>query len=149
MSMKSWTEEGYGYRLETGSNMKNIVDFIVDNTRELQKNTKNGYVFNFSEEDIKNMYNCEGLFDLAEYTDDPVPWVIADIINNIEGTELLFKGYQDDAGTDQEAMLGIAPVYPWYTPRYTKEKCDELLKKYADILGITEKPDFFEAEYYG
>ncbi len=149
MSMKSWTEDGYGYILETGNNMKNIVDFIVNNTKELSSNKKNGYVFNFSEEDIKNMYKCEDLYDLTEYTDDPVPWVIADIINNIEGVNFV-KGYQADGDTDQPAMLGITPMYPWENKEIiTKEACTRILAKYAQILGITEEPDFFIAEYYG
>lgn len=149
MSMKSWTEEGYGFKLETGSNMKNIVDFVVANTKELPKNTEYGYIFKFSEEDIKNLYECESLDDLYEYTSDPVCWIIADIINNLEGTNFV-KGYTSSAETDQPAMLGIEPVYPWQNKKLiTREVCDEILKKYAKILGITEAPDYFEAEYYG
>ena len=149
MSMKSWTEEGYGYKLETGSNMKNIVDFIVANTKELPKDAEYGYVFNFSEEEIKKMYECEGLDDLYGYTNDPACWVIANIINNLEGTNFV-KGYQSDGDTDQPAMLGIEPLYPWMTKKIiTREVCDEILAKYAKILGITEYPDYFEAEYFG
>lgn len=62
------------------------------------------------------------------------------------------KGYQSDGDTGQEAMLGIEPCYPWSVTEkdmITKEDADKILTKYADILGVTDAPNYFEAEYFG
>ena len=95
------------------------------------------------------MQDCEDEFDLQEYTDDPVVWVVADIINKKEGADIL-RGYRSDADTEQEAMLGLEPCYPWHMSKITtQEETDEVLNKYAKQLGITAKPDYFTAEYWG
>ena len=139
MSMKSWSEVGYGYELFNGKNMDNIKKFIIENG-------------NYSEEQIGSINEAEDEWDLQEVTDDPVSWVIASHINAKEGLICAFEGYDSCGDTDQEQMLGIAPSYSWKIrpeDMLTKEKADELLEKYAKILGITEKADYFTAEYYG
>ena len=138
--MRTWTEYGYGYPLFNGSNLPNIVRFIVENNEG-----------RYSGETIQNMYEATDEFKLYDYTEDPVPWVVAETINNLEGTTV-FRGYQDDGDTNQESMIGIEPCYPWTMnsndPK-TKEEANALLNKYAKILGITETPSDFTAEYFG
>lgn len=133
MSMKSWTEEGYGYKLYN-NNLDKIKSFIVNSNRYSEKK--------------KEIMEAEDELDLEIVINNPVPWEVADIINDQENTQV-FQGYQECGDTDQEAMLGIAPQYPWADFHMTKEKADELLKKYADILGIEEEAEYFEAEYFG
>lgn len=142
MSMKSQTEPGYGFELFNGKNLNKIKDFLIQNQEVYAKEP-------LADEDIEDIRDAEDEFDLADYFDDPVPWVVAQIIRAKEGECCGIKGYQSDGDTDQEAMLGIGPSYPWQTQYRTKEECDALLKRYADILGIDEEPDFFDAEYYG
>lgn len=140
MSMKSWTEPGYGFKLYNGRNLGRIKDFLVENQDVYKKKP-------FTEGELEAIRDAEDEYDLADYFDDPIPWVVAEIIRYKEGVTDI-KGYQDDGDTDQEAMLGIEPSYPWHTKYRTKEECNAVLKKYADILGITEEPDFFRAEYF-
>ena len=135
MSMKSWTEYGFGYPLFNDSNEGKIREFLAVNIPELSKQIlKADYIENVM--DILDMdISCE----------------IAEIINRLEGKNL-FYGYPNCGDTDQEEMLGISPAYPWQLKpedMITKEEATSLLKKYADILGITDEPDYFEAEYFG
>lgn len=133
MSMRSWTEDGYGYELYNGKNFDKVKEFIVQNSE-------------FTYEDIEEAENDYEIEDIIDY---PVPWKIADIINELEGFNL-FKGYRDDGDTGQEPMIGIEPLYPWmYKKPITREEIDEIFAKYAEMLGITDKPDYFEAHYFG
>lgn len=140
MSMKNWSEDGYGFALFNVNNWKNIVDFILKNTTT-----------NYTDEQKKEMYECEDEYELEDMIDKPVAWSVADYINKAEGTTI-FKGYQSCSDTDQETMIGIEPCYPWSmttNDMITQDKANELLTKYAEILGITEAPNYFEAEYFG
>lgn len=140
MSMRTWTEDGYGYPLFNVYNLDQIKKFIIDN--DLRK---------YTVEELLAIKSADDEFELGYCIDDPVPWKVADIINRLEGITVI-KGYQDDGDTDQEAMIGIEPCYSWTMnendPK-TKEEADVLLNKYAEILGITVKPDYFIAEYFG
>lgn len=138
MSMKSWTEEGYGYPLYNGSNFDNIKSFIIRN-----KEYTNSAVI---EQDI---LDADDEFDLNDALGDPAPWVVAEIINTIENNGVHFKGYDECGDTYQDAMLGIEPFYPWDSRHVSKEDCNAILKKYAKELGITAEPDYFTAEYFG
>ena len=144
MSMKSWTEPGYGFRLYTGDNLGKIREFIMGNIGCL----KNPPVV-ITNELFKYIYEAEDEAELEDALDYPVPWMVAEIIRAKEGQTCGVKGYRSDGDTDQEAMLGIEPSYPWQTEYRSQEDCDLLLATYAEQLGITEKPDYFDAEYYG
>ena len=139
MSMRSWTEDGYGYQLINANNLDKIKKFIVDN------DTKK-----YTEEELEGIRESENEWDMEEWIDDLVPWRVAEIINKLEGYKVLIKGYQSCGDTDQDCMIGIEPLYPWSMEEsITKEKADEILNKYAEILGIEMAPDYFEAEYFG
>ncbi len=134
MSRKSWTEEGYGFALN--GNTAKIAEFLIANG-------------DYDEDTQEEMRECEDFIELEEYIEDPIPWAIANIINKIEGAELV-KGYRSCGDTNQEEMLGIEPLYPWQMEKpLTKDEADALLKKYAGLLGITQEPDYFTAEYFG
>ena len=138
MSMKSWTEEGYGYKLFNNYNMDNIKKFLIDNDC-------------YEDDLIEQILEAEDEYELSDVLGEPVAWVIAGIINEEEGFDFnIFKGYYSCADTDQEAMLGIQPIYPWETGKLiTVNERNRLLEKYAQILGIRDLPDYFIAEYYG
>ncbi len=146
MSMKSWTEPGYGFRLFNETNLGKIRDFLIGNVGLFS-------VQSLTEEEIEDIRSAEDDEELWEKLekcfDDTIPYVVAEIIQAKEGASWGIKGFQADGDTDQEAMLGIEPSYPWQTEYRSKEECDEMLKRYAELLGITEEPDFFDAEYYG
>lgn len=139
MSMRSWTEDGYGYQLINANNIDKIKQFIIDNdTKE------------YTEEELEAIRESEDEWDMEDWIGDPVPWRVADIINKLEGYKFLIKGYQSCGDTDQDCMIGIEPLYPWNMEEpITKEKADEILNKYAKILGIEMTPTYFEAEYFG
>ena len=135
MSMSEWTEEGYGMPLFNGDNLNNICDFIIKYDPEVN-----------SEE----MKKAPDHYVMADILNAPVPWKVAEIINRLEDT-MIFKGFQENVDTDQEAMIGIQPVWPWESKDedISKVGCDMLLGKYAAILGIKTEPEYFTAHYYG
>ena len=139
MSMRSWSEQGYGYSLFplNDDNLQKVVDFIIENDEK-----------KYSLEDIKEMRECEDEFDLEYIIGDPVCYKVTNIMNRLEGT-MVFCGYLPCGDTDVESHIGICPFYPWECPTMTKEQADSLLEKYAKILGITEKADYFDLEYFG
>ncbi len=140
MSWQTWSETGYGYQLFNGKNDKQILQFIRKNSdREI------------SEQEAEDLINDNASY-LAIYGEDACA-MIARIIDSVEGYTV-FKGYIECGNTDQEEMIGIEPVYPWhlFTEKdmaLTEQKAYSILKKYANILGITEQPDYFDAYYAG
>ena len=140
MSMKSWTEEGYGAPLLNGNNLEDVFRFVIDHS-DLRYDT----------EKAEKLLACENEWEANDVLDEPLPWVVAGIINRLEGTTI-FKGYQDDGDTNQEMMIGIAPAYPWQLTdkdMMTVEGATEILNKYLGELGLDEMVDYFDAEYYG
>ena len=140
MSWHHWTEEGYGFPLWNTDNMQNIKDFIIKHD-------------DLMGDEAKAEFKClTDPYDVEDFIGEPVSHLVADIINKLEGVSF-FAGYACDGDTDQDEMIGIAPAYPWdFSPtEYTLTCADahKLLKKYGEELGITDAPDFFEAEYCG
>ncbi len=138
MSMRSWTEHGFGYPLLNDNNFETVKQFILDNA-ELSEDERDGLI------------NSEDQWDVREVLDENMASVVACIINREEGFEL-FDDYDEDGDTNQELMLGIRPAYPWQflsNEMITASKARSLLKKWGERLGITASPDYFEAEYYG
>lgn len=135
MSMRSWTEDGYGFQIFNGK---------PENFSSIQKFLSEQYP-NCSEA----IMEAEDEFELSDALDDPVPWKIAEAIRKIENVNEI-SGYQDDGDTDQEAMIGIRPDYPWNAKTIkTQEDADRILKKYMEMFHVEGNPDYFEAEYFG
>lgn len=139
MGIYSRTEYGYGYKLENENNLENIKEFLIKNRDNVIKNGSP-----LSDGEIVAISDAKDLEGIHAITDDPVVWIIANIINKLEGRND-FKGYP--AGEDSDDTIGIEPSYPWQSKSCTREECDALLKKYADELGITEEPGYFDVEY--
>lgn len=144
MSSMSWTEPGYGFSLYNGSNMDEVKEFLINN-KEFSGDYADAFL-NVSDDDIRD---ASEEYELQELLGNPVSYIIVEIMNKKENC-IMFKGYKSCADTDQPEMLGIEPLYPWQQgqPR-SREECDALLNKYAVQLGITEKPTYFSAEYWG
>lgn len=147
MSMEETTEEGYGYKLfcENYSNFSRIIDFIVKHHEKLTEELKTSLYQAKDNDELED--------ELEELLGEPAALTIAEIINQLENKEVMC-GYRSCDDTDQPQMIGIMPNYPWHYHRMpqdvmTKEECNELLNRYAEILGITEKADYFLAHYYG
>ena len=135
MSWKAWTESGYGYPLFTDSNFRTVVNFIAQH----QKNDS-------------GITNAQDAMDAYEYLDQSCAEEVADIINRLEGYRV-FRGYCSNGDTGQDEYIGVEPMYPWSMTakdlELSKEKANELLCKYAEILGIEEAPEYFDAYYCG
>ena len=153
MSMKSWSEVGFGFPLWNKDNNEKIKNFILDNL-ELIYDEKNDAdetrkrFKEFSEEEDEDNYGIEYLmFDIL---DEFASETIARIIEKKEGEKFFIRGFQPCGDTDTEEHLGVEPIYAWSIKEpVTKEEVIEMLNKYANILGITEEPDFFDLEYFG
>lgn len=144
MSMCSWTEEGYGIPLWTGNNFRNVVDFIV--SHEFSDITTNDLSV------LESICEEQDEFELECFLNDPASYWVAEIINNLEGTEI-FSGFRECGDTDQEQYVGVSPRYPWNLSvrdrQLTREEVDKILNKYATLLGIEESPEYFTAHYFG
>lgn len=144
MSMKTWTEEGFGMLLFTEHNEDKVCEFIKKYNPELLP----------TEDELKSaLESGEEIGDiLQDSLGEPVSWHVANIINDLEGTTV-FKGYASCGDTNQEEMIGIEPFYPWtgneVDRALTKDTATAILNKYARILGIKEEPEYFVAEYFG
>ena len=146
MSMKSWTEPGFGFCLFNSKedNSNSIMRFIADNSPE----------GTFTDEQRQALRDSNDMETFYEIADDPQACrVIAEIINAREGTTIV-KGYASDGDTDQEEMLGIEPCYPWSMndkdKAMTEDGAVKLLQKYGkQFNGDWENIDYFDAEYCG
>ena len=138
MSMKSWSENGFGYPVYD-NNFYKMKEFLLANIT--------------NEELLKGLQNAKSNSDIEsalQFHDTSASEIIADTINKNEGVDV-FSFYKKDENDEPEAV-GIVPVYPWTITSAEMKTQDEyvaILNKYAEILGITEKPDYFEREYYG
>lgn len=140
MSWHQWTDQGYGFPLWNTDNTQNIKDFIIKHDDAMDDETK-------------AEFKClTDPYDIEEFIGEPVSYLIARIINKLEHVSF-FVGYDACGDTDQDEMIGIAPAYPW---EFSHAECaitcsmaHSMLKKYGKELGVTEGPDFFEAEYCG
>lgn len=139
MSMKHWTESGYGVPL--GNNINKILDFVLSNTNR-----------SFSKEDLEEMKKAKDINEIGDFFDNHPAEEVASIISKLENVEF-FRGYESCGDTDQECMIGFEPVYPWSYLESdnvpSRAECDRIISKYSEILGITVNPDYFEAYYYG
>ena len=140
MSTRSWSECGYGYPLFNCENSSKIKEFIIKHRYSNDK---------LMADTIRNAADEYDLEDILGY---PVVWIIAEIIRGLEDTNLVI-GYQACGNTDTHAHIGFEPRFPWSMSeddfRITEERATEILSKYAKELGITEKPTYFELEYFG
>jgi len=134
MSWHAWTEDGYGYPLFNENNLRKILQFIAENS------------------DYQELLDCETDYDAYDIMGQCCADTIAEIINEREQLSVV-RGYTTCGDTNQDECLGIEPVYPWSMnendKKLTKEKANQILVKYANILGITEPPEYFEANYCG
>lgn len=145
MSMKSWSEYGYGFPLFNGKNIEHVVQFIISNGE-----------YQYSEDELKELLEiCEAHDEgsLWDFFDEPVSWLVAKIINEKEGMAIV-RGYGSCGDTDQEEYLGVEPCYPWQMGKgYRKLKSENdaaaLLTEYMEKLGVDGEPDYFEARYLG
>jgi len=145
MSMRSWSEYGFGFPLYNGDNYEQVVRFIIRN---------GGRDYTDDEvEDLMGLCKRRDEALLQDFFDNPVSFEVASIINDLEGTTFV-RGYSPCGDTDQEEYIGIEPCYSWEMRGNdmkikTVEDASVLLTKYASQLGVSDKPDYFEALYFG
>ena len=144
MSMKAWTEEGFGVPLYNETNFGAIKDFIVSHNFP-EANNRDAKV-------RASIIDAEDDFELEDVLGEPVAWVVAGIIRDETGYDS-FSGYNACGDTDQEAYIGFKPVWPWDLTdsehKLTKDVAMAVLERYSEELEIDEPPDYFEAEYFG
>ncbi|MBQ7673230.1 MAG: hypothetical protein IJT36_01700 [Alphaproteobacteria bacterium] len=138
MSMEYWSEEGYGFPLFNEDNFDKVVDFIVKYE-------------NYNETKTTDIKECKKDWELNEVIGEPVSCVVANIINRIEEVSLL-AGYDCCGETKQEQMIGVVKFFPWQINKnqlINLQETNEILNKYAKVLGIKKEPDYFTAKYFG
>ena len=152
--MYNWTENGYGYRLFNKDNAADVVRFVYTAGRlfgEREKLFTDNFLSDILPKVLKECENDPSSI-LWEYIDEPISYLVARLINRLEGVTV-FKGYAPCGDTDQEEMIGAYPAFPWEMTQKDKSismgDVDMILEKYAKILNIQESPDYFEASYVG
>ena len=158
MSMKSWSEYGYGFDLwETASdnsdvpgNFEKVKNFIILDMKE-QKKRSNPKFYDHYDEKIAKVEKAKNPDEIEEVCDSLCHY-LAGAINIREGITVC-SGFMACGDTDMPERIGICQLFPWeYDERsksLTEEDAFKMMKKYADYFGVTEDPDFFEQEYYG
>lgn len=143
MSMRHYTEDGYGIPFNSHHNKEKIIRFLYDHGQLPPGETPDSLLEAMSEDPYLSMWEF-----FSECPSD----MVARVINKIEGTTI-FRGYWECGDTDQEEMIGVEPCYPWTMNEkdrsLTKEDATAILIKYAEILGIEDAPEYFEAYYVG
>ena len=167
MSMRAWTEDGYGFTIDrltkTGDNLersvktaedfKPVLKFICDNL---------DLVMDADSEPRDEIYACRTPYEYYEFMDQYPSETIAEIINRREGTSC-FSGFPPDETSYvcrdlgvriiSEERVGVAKCFPWQFNKNDKVLSEEdlrgILVKYAKMLGITQEPEIFSAEYCG
>lgn len=151
MSMSSWTENGYGYELFNGNNFGKVKEFILQEFKSQRDNAKQEDQFSYNEK-IDLLEAATEEIELEEICKEAVSHFIAGCINSRENISMC-SGFCACGETDEYERIGLTPTYPWYydneDKNMTEEKAKEIMKKYAEILGITEEPEYFSQEYYG
>ena len=138
MSMKTWTEQGYGF--EIGNNIEKIAGFLRDHC-------------GLGEDEYNEILKCENTEDMWCICEINVESCIADAINKENGLTVVC-GYSIDE-YDTPAMIGINPSLPWQMndadKALTVEKVDELFAHYKELLGadMERENDDFEMSYFG
>ena len=161
MSMRSWTEYGYGFPLYTGKNGLKILDFfakhrisyfschkldtavkIYSKLKDLRLSVKD------AEDPEENLLNgFEDIFDF-HISDE-----IASIINH-ENRINGFRGFQADGDTGAEDTVMYTLSYPWQLTEKERSLSEKdlmsICEYYAAELGIpTDSIDYQNLEYYG
>lgn len=149
MSMKSWTENGFGMNLFTDNNENQVFAFIANNLELLEGVNVTPELRN----DLAACADYDKYVDLMANTNYEFPCdAVAKIINTKEGTTI-FRGYWPDSDTDQEEMIGAEPMYPWQMNEkdasLSLEETENILNKYTAEFGQNEDPSDFSAEYCG
>ncbi len=140
--MHFWTESGFGYPIINSNNKSEILEFISEHWKD--------YDASFDQDEFDALIQRGELDEIEEYIDEPVSWLIADVINDTEGLTV-FNGFSASEETGE--YLGIDPCYSWTMTEadkvLTKQRATELLKKYGEMLGVLDEPLYFEIEYIG
>ena len=145
MSSASWTEEGFGYELYNKDNCGKIAEFLK---KHVDKETCKNYE-KLQAYEVNNPDDFE--YEMYQILGETAEICIGEIINKETGY-CGFRGYIACGDTEVYPHIGYPPGYQWYRKPdmfLTEEKVREILEKYAEELGITEKPDYFILEYYG
>ena len=139
MSWRNWSEQGFGFKLFNGKNDRQVMNFIRKNIPQ-----------EITDEEAEALVTTEISY-WEIYNDEP-SCLVAGIINEKEGTTV-FCGYRECRDTDQEEYIGVYPSYPWQLNdadrNMTLDMATLILKKYANILDITDAPNYLEAYYCG
>jgi len=140
MSMKSWTEEGFGFPLFVNNNFDKVKAFVAER---------------LSPSERTDVMACEDDFELSEYIADNTGSTctaefIAECFRETLKVNSLY-GFTFDGDTDQDEMIGFRPTYSWSddADKLSYEEALKILKDLADKLGINATPDYFTAEYWG
>ena len=143
MSWSNWSSQGFGFKLFNGQNDRHILEFIRSHIDD------KAYA-EISDKDAEDLINCE--VEYFEIFNEYASEIVAGIINRLEGYTV-FAGYPPCCDTDQEEMLGVWPDFPWRMEGRNKDlsvfQAASILRKYANMLGIKDEPDYFDAYYCG
>ena len=146
MSWQAWSEVGYGYPLWNRHNTQTVCRVLAERASDRLEADDLAELMRAVNGEIELDVDLEDIYGM------PVSCVIAGLVNQEAGTTI-FVGYGACGDTDQEEYIGVGVCYPWTMNdadrSLTKEKANEILVRWGELLDIDEAPDYFEAYYCG
>ena len=160
MSMRSWTENGYGFGLFTGNNSADVIEFLKNHEETFrnvcgEKTCDETYA---ALDQLEDEAEKEGIMDedilsdgLTDLLSPSVASAVAQIICYETGVKG-FEGFPSGEYCDETVMY--VPAFPWQMSQKEKElgpdDIHNILAQYAEELNVPESEiGDQELEYFG
>lgn len=158
MSMKSSIVYGYGFNVGEIETTK-MVDFIKNHKEAFCSDDYEKDIFNSLENAEDGIYTYDSaddyFIDMEYECDEGCSIGCGSVVANIMAREtgIRFEYQQGDGEIGSKPAVMFSESYPWdlneAEKNLTKDKCEEICKKYMQELGIDGYLGYLEVEYFG
>lgn len=152
MSMRSSFIYGYGFNCDCDEDI--LIEFVKAHKDTFCKSEEETELYNEMLNYTSDEYDLENFFDGYGCEVSGMEGngaVIANIMSRETGIRFMYC--QPDGDCDTYASVIFEECYPWNLNETEKnltiEVLENICKKYMDELGITDKPDYLNLEYFG
>ena len=152
MSMRSSFIYGCGFNCDCDD--EKLIEFIKAHKETFCKSVAETKLYEKMLKYTENEYDLKDFFDRYSCESSGIEGngaVIANIMSRETGIRFMYC--QPDGACDTWASVVFEQGYPWQLneveKNLTEEKLQAICKQYMDELGITDKPDCLDLEYYG
>lgn len=153
MSYQEYTYYGYGFELVNATNLDLVKQIVID---AYEDDEVNKFVANYESTDVICVYDFIRDFETQFCCDESVSMTISNWMNSndeINPKHIWFTGYADQSEFDTYEAVLFQECYPWQMSEeeknLTQEELDEILKKFANLLGVPENDITYLTMRYG